>query len=143
MSPLPKSIALELVTPDKPIVQESVDEVVLPGWNGAIGVLPGHTPLLAMLKPGELWYRKGEEKTYFVLDTGMAEVLPDRVTVLVRLADKPQDIDVIKQEADRREAEGELMRAASAADAERARLAMLTAMVKLRAAERVRLKKGI
>ena len=143
MSPLPKSIALELVTPDKPIVQENVDEVVLPGWNGAIGVLPGHTPLLAMLKPGELWYRKGEEKTYFVLDTGMAEVLPDRVTVLVRLADKPQDIDVIKQEADRREAEGELQRAVTAADAERARLAMLTAMVKLRAAERVRIKRGI
>jgi F-type H+-transporting ATPase subunit epsilon len=143
MSPLPKSIALELVTPDKPIVQENVDEVVLPGWNGAIGVLPGHTPLLAMLKPGELWFRKGEEKTYFVLDTGMAEVLPDRVTVLVRLADKPQDIDVIKQEADRREAEGELQRATTTADAERARLAMLTAMVKLRAAERVRLKKGI
>ena len=143
MSPLPRSLTLELVTPDKPIVHEVVDEVQLPGWSGALGILPGHTPLLAMLKPGELWYRKGEEKTYFVLDTGMAEVLPDKVTVLVRLADKPQDIDVIKQEADRREAEGELMRSASAADAERARLAMLTAMVKLRAAERVRLKKGI
>ena len=63
-----------------------------------------------MLKPGELWYRKGEEKTYFVLDIGMAEVLPDRVTVLVRLADKPEDIDVVKQEADRRAAEGELQK---------------------------------
>ena len=78
-----------------------------------------------------------------MLDTGMAEVLPDKVTVLVRLADKPQDIDVIKQEADRRAAEGELQSAVTVEDAERARVAMLTAMVKLRAAERVRMKKGI
>jgi F-type H+-transporting ATPase subunit epsilon len=143
MSPLPKSLTLDLVTPDKPIVHEDVDEVQLPGWSGALGILPGHTPMLAMLKTGELWYRKGEEKTYFVLDTGMAEVLPDKVTVLVRLADKPQDIDVIKQEADRRAAEGELQSAVTADDAERARVAMLTAMVKLRAAERVRMKRGI
>ena len=96
-----------------------------------------------MLKPGELWYRKGEEKTYFVLDTGMAEVLPDKVTVLVRLADKPQDIDVIKQEADRREPpRANCSSAVHVEDAERARIAMLTAMVKLRAAERVRMKRG-
>jgi F-type H+-transporting ATPase subunit epsilon len=143
MSPLPRSLTLELVTPDKAIVHEVVDEVQLPGWSGALGILPGHTPMLAMLKPGELWYRKGEEKTFFVLDTGMAEVLPDKVTVLVRLADKPQDIDVIKQEADRQAAEGELKSAVTAEDAERARIAMLTAMVKLRAAERVRMKRGI
>jgi F-type H+-transporting ATPase subunit epsilon len=143
MTPLPRTLTLDLVTPDKAIVHEDVDEVVLPGWNGALGVLPGHAPLLAMLKPGELWYRKGEEKTYFVLDTGMAEVLPDKVTVLVRLADKPQDIDVIKQEADRRQAEDQLQQAGNLEDAERARIAMLTAMAKLRAAERVRMKKGI
>ena len=70
-------------------------------------------------------------------------VTPDKVTVLVRLADKPQDIDVIKQEADRRAAEGELQSAVTVEDAERARVAMLTAMVKLRAAERIRMKKGI
>ena len=115
----------------------------LPGWDGALGIRPGHTPLLAMLKPGELWYRKGQEKTYFVLDFGMAEVLPDKVTVLVRLADKPEDIDVAKQEADRQAAENELHKATSIEDSERARIAMLTAMMKLRAAERVRMKKGI
>ncbi len=109
----------------------------LPGWDGALGIRPGHTPLLAMLKPGELWYRKGQEKTYFVLDFGMAEVLPDKVTVLVRLADKPEDIDIAKQEADRQAAEGELHKATSVEDSERARIAMLTAMMKLRAAERV------
>ena len=85
----PKALALEIVTPDRPIVHEDVDEVQLPGWDGALGILPGHTPLLAMLRPGELWYRKGSERSYVVLDFGMAEVLPDRVTVMVRLADRP------------------------------------------------------
>ena len=137
----PKSIELDIVTPDKHIVHDQVDEVQLPGWEGALGILPGHTPLLAMLKPGELWYRKGAEKVYFVLDFGMAEVLPHKVTVLVRLADKPEEIDVARQEADRKAAESELQSAVSLEDAERARLAMLTAMMKLRAAERVRMKK--
>ena len=140
---IPRSIALEIVTPDRPIVHDDVDEVQLPGWDGALGIRPGHTPLLAMLRPGELWYRKGGETTFLVLDFGMAEVLPDRVTVMVRLADKPEEIDVDRQEKDRREAEDELKRAGTEEDAERARLAMLTAMMKLRAAERVRMKRGI
>ena len=140
---LPKALTLDIVTPDKAIVHDEVDEVQLPGWEGALGILPGHTPLLAMLKPGELWYRRGHEKTFFVLDFGMAEVLPDKVTVLVRLADKPEDIDIAKQEADRKAAESELQKATSVEDSERARIAMLTAMMKLRAAERVRMKKGI
>ena len=140
---LPKALTLDIVTPDKAIVHDEVDEVQLPGWEGALGILPGHTPLLAMLKPGELWYRKGQDKTYFVLDFGMAEVLPDKVTVMVRLADKPEEIDVVKQEADKKAAETDLQHAASLEDAERARIAMLTAMMKLRAAERIRSKRGL
>jgi len=140
---IPKSLALEIVTPEKPIVHDTVDEVQLPGWDGALGILPGHTPLLAMLKPGELWYRKGQEKTYFVLDFGLAEVLPDRVAILVRLADKPEDIDVAREQAAKEAAEGELRQAVNLEDAERARVAMLTSLMKLRAAERARMKRGI
>ena len=140
---IPKSIELEIVTPDKPIVHDTVDEVQLPGWDGALGILPGHTPLLAMLRPGELWYRKGQEKTFFVLDFGLAEVLPDRVAILVRLADKPEDIDVAREQAAKEAAEGELRQAGTLEDAERARIAMLTALMKLRAAERARIKRGI
>jgi F-type H+-transporting ATPase subunit epsilon len=140
---IPKSLELEIVTPDKPIVHDTVDEVQLPGWDGALGILPGHTPLLAMLRPGELWYRKGQEKTFFVLDFGLAEVLPDRVAILVRLADKPEDIDVAREQAAKEAAEGELRQAGNLEDAERARIAMLTALMKLRAAERARIKRGI
>jgi F-type H+-transporting ATPase subunit epsilon len=140
---LPKALTLDIVTPDKAIVHDDVDEVQLPGWEGALGILPGHTPLLALLKPGELWYRKGQEKTFFVLDFGMAEVLPDKVTVLVRLADKPEEIDAAKQEADRQAAERDLQKAVNVEDAERARIAMLNAMMKLRVVERIRMKRGL
>ena len=139
----PSSLMLDIVTPDKAIVHEEVNEVQLPGWDGALGILPRHTPLLALLKPGELWYRRGGERTTLVLDFGMAEVLPDHVTVLVRLAERPEDIDVTAQEAARKDAEADLRRAGTLDDAERARVAMLTAMMRLRAAERVRMKHGM
>ena len=140
---LPTSIALEIVTPDRPIVHEQVEEVQLPGRDGALGILPGHTPLLAMLNPGELWYRAAGARHSLVIDFGLAEVLPDRVIVLVRLAARPEEIDADAQEAARREAEQELKGATSLEDAERARIAMLTAMMKLRAAERIRARKGV
>jgi F-type H+-transporting ATPase subunit epsilon len=140
---IPKALALEIVTPEKAIVHETVDEIQLPGREGALGILPRHTPLLALLNAGELWFRKGAEKTVFVIDFGLAEVLPDRVTVLCRLAEKPEEIDVTAQEANRQRAEQELKHAASVEDAERARIAMLTAMMRLRAAERVRTKRGV
>ena len=70
----------QIVTPDRALVHEQVDEVEIPGAEGYFGVLPGHTPLLAALAVGELWYRKGQEKTYLSIAFGFAEVLPDRVT---------------------------------------------------------------
>ena len=140
---LPASITLEIVTPDKPIVLEQVDEVQLPAMTGAIGILPGHTPLLAMLKPGELWYRSGGRKTTLVIDFGTAEVLPDRVSVLITIAERPEDIDPARQQAARQEAEQELKQAVSLEDAERARVALLTSLMKLRAAEHARLKRGV
>ena len=60
---LPTSIELQIVTPDRLILRERVDEVEIPGSEGYFGVLPGHTPLLASLAVGERWYRKGEEKS--------------------------------------------------------------------------------
>src|SRR4030095_9771081 len=59
---LPTKLTLEIVTPDRALVTEQVDEVELPGADGYFGVLPGHTPLLASLHVGELWYRTGQEK---------------------------------------------------------------------------------
>jgi F-type H+-transporting ATPase subunit epsilon len=79
---LPTKIRLEIVTPDLVLASEDVDEVQLPGSEGYFGVLPGHTPLLATLKQGELWFRIGSQRQTFAVGGGFVEVLPDRVTVL-------------------------------------------------------------
>ncbi len=73
---LPTKLTLEIVTPDRALVTEQVDEVELPGAEGYFGVLPGHTPLLASLQVGELWYRIGQEKFYLAVAFGFVEVLP-------------------------------------------------------------------
>jgi F-type H+-transporting ATPase subunit epsilon len=105
---LPTHIDLQIVTPDRLIVEDQVDEVEIPGAEGYFGVLPGHTPMLASLAVGELWYRKGQEKTFLSIAFGFAEVLPDRVTILARLAERAEDIDAERAEAARRRAEKRL-----------------------------------
>src|SRR3954449_12031248 len=105
---LPTSINLQIVTPERLLVNEQVDEVEIPGSEGYFGVLPGHTPLLASLAVGELWYRKGQEKTYLSIAFGFAEVLPDRVTILARLAERAEDIDVARAEAAQKRAQQRL-----------------------------------
>jgi F-type H+-transporting ATPase subunit epsilon len=134
---LPTHIDLQIVTPDHPIVQEQVDEVEIPGSEGYFGVLPGHTPLLASLAVGELWYRKGQEKFYLSLAFGFAEVLPDRVTILARLAERAEDIDVERAEEARRRAEQRLSQSASDFDYERARVALTKSLMRLQVSARL------
>jgi F-type H+-transporting ATPase subunit epsilon len=132
---LPTHLDLQIVTPDRLVVQERVDEVQVPGSEGYFGVLPGHTPLLASLAVGELWYRQGQEKTYVAIASGFAEVLPDRVTILAKLAEKAEEIDVERAEAARHRAEERLAQKADV-DFERARAALGKALTRLQVASR-------
>jgi F-type H+-transporting ATPase subunit epsilon len=134
--PLPTSIDLQIVTPDRLIVRESVDEVEIPGTEGYFGVLPGHTPLLASLAVGEMWYRKGQEKTYLSLAYGFAEVLPDRVTILAQLAERAEEIDVARAEEARKRAEARLAAPKSDVDYERARAALMKSLTRLQVSSR-------
>jgi F-type H+-transporting ATPase subunit epsilon len=137
---LPSKIQLEIVTPDRSLVRADVDEVQLPGADGYFGVLPGHTPLLASLHVGEMWYRVGAEKKYLAVAFGFVEVLPDRVTVLAQLAEHPEDIDVSRAEAAKKRAEDRLAGGASRPDVdfERARVALLKSLIRLQVASRAR-----
>lgn len=128
---LPAHIDLQIVTPEKMIVHQQVDEVEIPGTDGYFGVLPGHTPLLASLAVGELWYRVGQEKTYLSIAFGFAEVLPDRVTILARLAERAEDIDVERAEAARKRAEELLAHARPDVDYELARIALMKSVARL------------
>lgn len=133
---IPRHLTLEIVTPDHAVAHEEVDEVVIPGAGGYFGVLPGHTPMLSSLQVGQLWYRKGQDKTYLAVAFGFAEILPDRVTVLAQVAEHPDDIDVARAEAARKRAEGRLSKPTQDVDFERARVAMLKSLVRLQVATR-------
>lgn len=131
---LPSHLALELVTPDRAVVHEAVDEVQLPGSEGALGVLPGHTPLLTTLRVGELWYRRGAEKTYLAVAFGYAEILPDRVTILAQVAERAEDIDIARARDAERRARTQLARSTVEIDFERARIALLKSLIRLQVA---------
>ena len=90
---LPKSLHLDIVTPERRLVTEVVDEVVLPGSQGYLGVLPGHTPLLTDLGIGEVTYRRGTTRRHLAIAWGFAEVLPDRVSILAEIAERAGEID--------------------------------------------------
>jgi F-type H+-transporting ATPase subunit epsilon len=137
---LPTRLTLEIVTPDRALVAEQVDEVQLPGAEGYFGVLPGHTPLLATLQVGELWYRIGSDVHYVAIAFGFVEVLPERVTVLAQIAERAHEIDVARAQAAKARAEARLADRAGDVDPERARLAFLRSLVRLQVAERPRVR---
>ena len=136
--PLPAHLTLEIVTPDRAIAHEQVDEVEIPGADGYFGVLPGHTPLLASLQVGELWYRKATEKFYMSIAFGFAEVLPDRVTILAQIAERADEIDTARAEAARRRAESALATNLPEADLERVRISLMKSLMRLQVAGRAR-----
>lgn len=136
---IPKHLRLEFVTPERSLAHEDVDELQLPGEEGYFGVLPGHAPLLAALRTGEMWYRKGSETHYAFIDGGFVEVLPDRVSIMAQVAERAEDIDLQRAEASKRRAEDLLSKPTAAdADAERTRIAMLRAITRLNVAQRAR-----
>jgi F-type H+-transporting ATPase subunit epsilon len=136
MSDLPTIVQLRIVSADRSLVDEQVDEVEIPGSDGYFGVLPGHTPLLALLGAGELWYRQGQEKRYLSIAFGFAEVQPEQVTILAEVAERPDEIDVPRAEAAKRRAEERLAKPAIEMDAERARIALLKSLIRLQVASR-------
>lgn len=131
---------LQIVSADRSIVNETVDEAQIPGAEGYFGVLPGHTPLLALLGTGELWYRQGGATHYVSLSNGFAEVQPDRVTILAQIAERADEIDVARAEAAKRRAEERLASTQSDIDFERARVALLKSLIRLQVASRARVR---
>ena len=105
---IPSKLQLVVVTRERKIVEADADEVILPAYDGEIGVLPGHTPLLATLRVGIMRYRSGGKTSSLVLSWGFAEVLPDRVIVMAETATLPGEIDPAAAEQARREAEKEM-----------------------------------
>lgn len=137
---LPTHLTLEIVTPERPLIREQVDEVIMPAAQGYLGVLPGHTPLLVRLDIGQLSYRKGHETFYLLVAFGFAEILADRVTILAQTAEKAEEIDLKRAETARDRAQERLARPTMEMDFERARIAMMKALVRLQVASKARMR---
>jgi len=131
---------LQIVSADRSIVNETVDEVEIPGSEGYFGVLGGHTPLLALLGTGELWFKQGNDTHYVSLSGGFAEVQPDRVTILAQIAERADEIDLARAEAAKKRAEERLSSTQPDVDWERARIALMKSIIRLQVATRSRVR---
>jgi F-type H+-transporting ATPase subunit epsilon len=109
---MPDRILLEVVTPERKVFEAQVDRVEVPGLDGELGILPGHTELISQLKPaGLLTYHIGEEKGEMAISNGFVEVNPDKVVVLADKAERPEDIDLASALELKERAERQLQRA--------------------------------
>jgi F-type H+-transporting ATPase subunit epsilon len=101
-------IRLEIVTPERLVLQEDVDIVVARGAEGDIGILHGHEPLVTQLATGELMFRTGGEEQHMAISGGFLEVRPDKVVVLADVAERSEEIDRERAERARERAEAAL-----------------------------------
>ncbi len=89
---------LQIVTPEKLVVETRAEELQIPGKKGYLGILPGHAPLITELAVGDISYRRSGVTTYLAVAWGFAEVLPDKVTILAETAERAEEIDVKRAE---------------------------------------------
>jgi F-type H+-transporting ATPase subunit epsilon len=136
-------LTVDIVTAERTVYSEDgVDEVVAPGVEGELTVLPSHAPLLTMIKPGVMRVVKGGEDIDMAITGGFLEVRDDRVTILADAAERAEEIDVVKAEEARRAAERALEERAGEEELAAAAAALQKALLQLRVAERRRRRPG-
>src|SRR5262245_38027356 len=131
-------IHLTIVTTERALVDEQVEELQIPGSEGYLGVLPGHAPLFTELKVGELGYRKGSRWTWLAVAWGFAEVLPDRVTVLAETAERASEIDIERATRANERAEQRISRGGNELDYKRSVVSLERAMVRIQVSRKHR-----
>jgi len=137
------SMKLDVVTAEQSVFSADVDMVIAPGVEGQLGILPHHTPLMTALGAGELFIRKtGKEDLCLAISGGFLEVRPDRIIVLADAAERAEEIDVARAEEAKQRAQEKLTtRRVSGVDEAQAEAALQRALVRLKAAERVKRRK--
>ncbi len=100
------TVRLDFVSQDHMVFSGEVNEILAPGIDGELGILPRHAPMITVLAPGEVWVkREGQDDLFFAVSGGWMEVLPNQVTILARTAERSDEIDVQRAEAARARAE--------------------------------------
>jgi F-type H+-transporting ATPase subunit epsilon len=129
---------LSIVTAEREVFADDVDEVVAPGVEGQLGILPHHSPLMTTLLPGELLVKKGGEEFYMAMSGGFIEVRPDRIIILADAAERVEEIDVARAEEAKRRAEARLAEPMAGVDLARAEAALRRSLIRLQVVERRR-----
>ncbi|HVI07895.1 MAG TPA: F0F1 ATP synthase subunit epsilon [Candidatus Binatia bacterium] len=127
---------LEIVTPEKRVVNTAAEEIQIPGKNGYLGVLPGHAPLITELAVGEISFRSQSKQEHLAVAWGFAEVLPEKVTILAETAERPSEIDVERARKSKQRAEQRLASGDPNVDVERCLNALHKAETRLEVAEK-------
>jgi F-type H+-transporting ATPase subunit epsilon len=124
-------IELTVVTPERALVHEKVDELEIPGREGYFGVLPDHAPLFSELKVGELSYRQGSKWVFLSVAWGFVEVLSNQVRVLAETAERANEIDVDRAKRAKDRAEQLIAKGGDDLDYDRAMVSLERALVRL------------
>jgi F-type H+-transporting ATPase subunit epsilon len=128
---LAETFQLEIVTPEKKVVETTAEEVQIPGKNGYLGILPGHAPLITELSVGEITFRENSTEHHLAVAWGFAEILPNKVTILAETAERPAEIDVQRARQAKARAEQRLTSGDTAVDVDRALVALHRAQARL------------
>jgi F-type H+-transporting ATPase subunit epsilon len=128
-------LTLEVITPEKLVLRETVDEVIVPGLGGELGILPDHAPLISQLQTGVLSYRRGAERQQMHVSGGFVEVLPDKVSVLADVAESAAEIDLPRAQRAREQAENLINSRGESPDFQAAELKLKRALVRIQVAQ--------
>ena len=134
------SLKVDIVTAERTVYSGEVEAIIAPGVEGQLGILPHHAPLMTILQAGELVVRKGGRDESLAISGGFLEVRPDRVIILADSAERAEEIDVARAEAAKKRAEERMVKPTVDMDFERARVALLKALIRLQVATRARIR---
>jgi F-type H+-transporting ATPase subunit epsilon len=132
-----EKLTLRIVTPDRQVLAEQVDDVILPSVEGYMGVLPGHAPLLAHLDVGEVSYRVGNQRHYLAVSGGFVEVLRKSVSILATTCERADEIDLERAKQSKERAEGRLKPDASDIELSRAEASLRRALTRIQVTGRL------
>src|SRR6476646_1196645 len=124
-------IHLTVVTPERSLVDERVDELQIPGAEGYLGVLPGHAPLFSELKVGEVGYRKGETWFFLSVAWGFVEVQPNQVRILAETAERAHELDIDRAHRAKERAEERISKGGDDIDYRRALVSLERALIRI------------
>lgn len=127
-------VRLDIVTAERMVYSEDIDILIAPGIEGELGILPGHTPLMTILQPGEMRVRRGNEEFSLAISGGFLDVRPDKIIVLADSAERDEEIDLDRAEEARNRASERLNRKTSDTDVTRAEAALHRSVARIKVA---------